>query len=150
MSDDIESLKRLKIEPRRDRVHLPQIGAPQADPIDEAYGGTGRRPDGPIDKEALRTAIVDALKLVFDPEIPVNVYDLGLIYGFEIDDDANVAIEMTLTAPACPVAGMLVNEVAKRVGDVPGVNTSRVKLTWDPPWTKDRMSEDALLELGLL
>jgi len=103
-----------------------------------------------VDDETLRERIVAALKEVHDPEIPLNIYDLGLIYGFEIGEDRHVEIEMTLTAPGCPVAGMLVEQVAQKVGDVPGVSSSHVELTWDPPWTMDRMSDEARLELGLL
>lgn len=154
--DDIEGLKVHKIQSRRDsRLHLPQMGptglpvSPPAEDVDEAYGGSGRAPDAPVDVETTRERIVAALKTVFDPEIPVNVYDLGLIYGFEVQPDGKVEVEMTLTAPACPVAGALVQEVADKVGAVDGVSQSHVQLTWDPPWTKDRMTEEAMLELGL-
>jgi len=115
----------------------------------EAYGGSGARSDQ-VGEGELRNRIVAALKTVYDPEIPLNIYDLGLIYGFEVDDGGKVDISMTLTAPGCPVAGSLVKEVADTVGDVDGVARSHVTLTWDPPWTKDRMSEEAMLELGLL
>ncbi len=118
-------------------------------PNPEAFGGTGER-TAQVDEAELRPRIVEALKSVYDPEIPLNIYDLGLIYGFEIDGDGNVEIAMTLTAPGCPVAGSLVKQVADAVGDVEGVAKSHVSLTWDPPWSKDRMSEAALLELGLL
>jgi FeS assembly SUF system protein len=152
MSDDIEHLKVHKIVERdvEGRVGLTVYGQPaRREMVTEAFGG-GEAAGSEVDHETLRTRIVDALKTIYDPEIPVNVYDLGLIYGFTIDDAANVELTMTLTAPGCPVAGMIVNEVAKRVGEVEGVRTSHVKLTWDPPWTKERMSEEALLELGLL
>lgn len=132
------------------RVTLGVYGQP--DPggeVGEARGGTGELAEE-LSEDVLREQVVEALKSVHDPEIPLNIYDLGLIYGFTIDTESNVAIEMTLTAPACPVAGMIVQEVARVVGDLPGVRTSRVDLTWDPPWTKDRMSDEALLELGLL
>ncbi len=126
---------------------LADVGGPE---VDEAYGGSGIAPEGPVDKDAMGEAIVAALKQVYDPEIPVNIYDLGLIYGFEIDDDANVEISMTLTAPGCPVAGYMVEQVARQVGEVSGVQRSHVTLTWSPPWTKYRMTEAAMLELGLL
>lgn len=117
----------------------------------EAFGGPGHlEPEEPIEKSALREQILHVLRGIFDPEIPVNIYDLGLIYGFDLDDDASVEIQMTLTAPACPVAGSLVQDVADRVGKIPGISRSHVKLVWDPPWTQDRMSEEAKLELGLL
>ena len=118
--------------------------------IREAFGGTGEIPEGPVDKTAIHERVVEALKTIEDPEIPVNIYDLGLIYGVEIDDQAKVEVRMTLTAPACPVAGALVREVATKTGDVEGVSRSHVELTWEPPWSQDRMTEEALLELGLL
>jgi FeS assembly SUF system protein len=116
----------------------------------EAYGGTGEAPGQPVDVDDLRARLTAVLKDIFDPEIPVNIYDLGLIYDMDISADGNVDIGMTLTAPACPVAGSLVAEVAERTGAVAGVSRSHVRLVWDPPWTKDRMSEEAQLELGLL
>jgi FeS assembly SUF system protein len=89
------------------------------------------------------------LQTVYDPEIPVNIHELGLIYGIEIDEGGNVEIRMTLTAPGCPVAGAIVQEVEFKVGQVPGVATCRVDLVWEPPWTMDRMSEAARLQLGM-
>lgn len=97
-----------------------------------------------------REQIIEALREVFDPEIPVNVYDLGLIYTIDIDLDHNVQIRMTLTAPACPVADQILNDVRSRVRNVEGVKSAKVDLVFDPPWTKERMSEAALLELGLI
>ena len=94
--------------------------------------------------------VVEALQTVYDPEIPVNIYDLGLIYDVDVDEDGSVSIEMTLTSPACPVAGTLPPEVEARVRDVPGVTDVDVELVWEPPWTPERMSEVAKLELGFL
>jgi FeS assembly SUF system protein len=149
MIDDIEGLKTNKISRSPDL--LPTLAPEQAEPEPiEHYAGSGIAPDRPIDKDAMESHIVAAIKCVYDPEIPVNIYDLGLIYGMDISDDARVEVQMTLTAPGCPVADSLVREVAERVGAVPGVQQSHVKLVWDPPWSKDRMSEEALLELGLL
>lgn len=98
----------------------------------------------------LRTRIVEGLKTVYDPEIPVNIYDLGLIYGFEIDDNFHVDVEMTLTAPGCPVAETFPGIVESAVRGVLGVSDARVELTFEPPWTMERMSEEAKLELGML
>jgi FeS assembly SUF system protein len=98
---------------------------------------------------SLQDQIVAALKKVFDPEMPVNIYELGLIYGIEIDDAGRVDIRMTLTAPNCPVAGSLPAEVERAVRGVPGVTGVRLELTFDPPWTKARMSEAAKLALGI-
>lgn len=100
--------------------------------------------------EALREAVVDALRTVFDPEIPVNIYELGLVYRCDVDAGGKVAIEMTLTAPGCPVAGTMPGMVQKAVEAVEGVGEVSVELVWDPPWDQSRMSEEARLELGFL
>lgn len=97
----------------------------------------------------LERDIVRALRQVFDPEIAVNVYDLGLIYELNVDEQHRVKIKMTLTAPNCPMADYVVGEVKKAVDDVPGVVSSDVELVWEPVWDKSRMSEEALIELGL-
>ena len=102
-----------------------------------------------LDKEALKADVIKALCQVFDPEIPVNIYDLGLIYDVEIDDDANVDVKMTLTTPGCPVAQTFPGTVERAVNDVEGVSDCMVELVWDPPWTQERMTEAAKLELGL-
>lgn len=154
MGDDIERLKIHKIQPRStaDHVFLPVAGGhpPSVEPITDAVGGTGEAPQQPIDPKEVEAAIVETLKTVYDPEIPVNIYELGLIYGIEVSDEGHAEIRMTLTAPACPVAGALVEEVAEKAGRAEGVATSHVELVWDPPWTPDRMSEAAKLELGMI
>ena len=94
--------------------------------------------------------IIAALRTVFDPEIPTNVYDLGLIYAIDAVGDDGIVIKMTLTAPGCPVAGTLPGLVERAVETVDGVEHCQVDLVWDPPWTKDRMSEAAQLELGMM
>ena len=101
-------------------------------------------------KESVLRDVVRALRMVYDPEIPVNIYDLGLIYDLKIDDDHKVFIEMTLTAPNCPMADELVENVNEAVKDVPGVTDVALKLVFEPEWDKSRMSEEAMLELGLL
>jgi FeS assembly SUF system protein len=102
------------------------------------------------DPEELREPIIAALRTVYDPEIPVNIYDLGLIYRIDIGEDASVAIDMTLTAPACPVAGMMPVMVREAVQKVEGVGDVEVELIWDPPWSQDKMTEEAQLQLGLM
>jgi len=97
----------------------------------------------------LKDDIIKALKKVYDPEMPVNIYELGLIYGIEVDDSGAANVRMTLTAPNCPVAGTLPGEVERAVRSVPGVTSAKIELTFDPPWSKDRMSEAAKLALGL-
>ncbi len=105
-------------------------------------------PDG--GDAALQEKVIEALKTVRDPEIPVNLVDLGLIYDLVVNRDGTVYVEMTLTTPACPVAGALPGQVRDAIAAVTGVQDARVKLVWSPPWTKDRMSEEAKLELGLM
>ncbi len=100
--------------------------------------------------EALREPIIAALRKVHDPEIPVNIYDLGLIYKIDIAEDGDIAIDMTLTAPACPVAGMMPVMVKDAVKTVGGVGEVEVELVWDPPWSPDTMSDEAKLQLGML
>jgi FeS assembly SUF system protein len=99
---------------------------------------------------ALQVAIVDALKEIYDPEIPVNIYDLGLIYNVEVTDDGHAVVTMTLTTPHCPVAESMPAEVELRVGSVPGVGHAEVNLVWDPAWDPSKMSDEAKLELGML
>jgi len=99
---------------------------------------------------SLEAEIVNLLKNVYDPEIPVNIYDLGLIYDIETDDSKKVVITMTLTAPNCPVADILPAEIKEKVGAIPGVTDVEINLVFDPPWNQSMMSEEALLELGML
>jgi FeS assembly SUF system protein len=103
-----------------------------------------------IADQDLLQAIIEALRTVFDPEIPTNIYDLGLIYAIDRVGEREIAVKMTLTAPGCPVAGTLPGMAASAVESVEGVDRCHVELVWDPPWTKDKMSEEAKLELGLL
>lgn len=98
----------------------------------------------------LYEAVIAAMKEIYDPEIPVNIYDLGLIYGVDVSPDADVVISMTLTTPNCPVAESMPAEVEIRAGAVPGVRDAEVVLVWDPPWDPQKMSDEARLELGML
>jgi FeS assembly SUF system protein len=114
--------------------------------------------DGESDKEkaqqtevdALGERVIEALRTVYDPEIPVNIYELGLVYKIDIEDDNRVNVEMTLTSPACPVAGSLPGEVEAKVREIEGVTDASVELVWDPPWHPGMMTEEAQLELGIL
>ena len=108
------------------------------------------RPDPDEGDAALQERVLEAMKTVRDPEIPVNLVDLGLIYELIVRKDGTVYVEMTLTTPACPVAGSLPGQVEAAVKAVEGVKEVRVKLVWTPPWTRDRMTEEAKLELGLM
>ena len=104
----------------------------------------------PVNKMLLEADVIEALRTIYDPEIPVNIYEMGLIYAIEISEDGVVKIDMTLTAPGCPVAVTLPIEVKEKVAHVRGVADAVVEVVWDPPWTPDRMSEEAKLELGWL
>ena len=99
---------------------------------------------------AIYEGVIEALKEIYDPEIPVNIYDLGLIYGVDVSDDGAVAVSMTLTTPHCPVAESMPGEVEMRVAAVPGVRDAEVSLVWDPPWDMGKMTDEAKLELGML
>jgi FeS assembly SUF system protein len=123
--------------PRAESSQTPETPALPAEPL------TGQQ------IEELRQRIVAALCTCFDPEIPVNIYELGLIYEIDIQATGNVTVRMTLTSPACPAAGSLPPEVEHKVKGIPGVASARVEIVWNPPWTKDRMSEAAKLQLGI-
>jgi FeS assembly SUF system protein len=112
-----------------------------AKPAADGVGGEG---------SDLQTAVIEALREIYDPEIPVNIYDLGLIYGVEVDDSADATVTMTLTTPHCPVAESMPGEVELRVASVPGIRDAEVNLVWDPPWGPHKMSDEARLELGML
>jgi FeS assembly SUF system protein len=119
---------------------------------DGAYGFAVQNPNNPNppdSEDALKQTIIDALRTVFDPEIPVNIYDLGLIYEINIDEAKMATVRMTLTAPNCPAAEQLPQEVESKTKGVPGIKDAKVVLVWEPPWDKEMMSESAKLELGI-
>ena len=101
-----------------------------------------------IDPKTIEAGVIQALKTCYDPEIPVDIYELGLIYALDVDATGKVTVKMTLTSPACPVAGSLPGEVEATVKAVPGVSDAKIDLVWDPPWDKEMMSEAAKLQLG--
>jgi FeS assembly SUF system protein len=109
----------------------------------------GKKPEPSASAEELSARVIEALRTVHDPEIPLNIYDLGLIYGLDVDQASNVHLRMTLTAPGCPVAGSLVREVHDKLVRVPGVRHAKTELVWDPPWSRDRLTDAAKLTLGL-
>lgn len=125
--------------PKRERDYLE--GFLHKKPAEGPVGGAGSE---------LQQAVIDALKEIYDPEIPVNIYDLGLIYGVDVDDEADATITMTLTTPHCPVAETMPGEVELRASSVPGIRDAEVVLVWDPPWSPEKMSDEARLELGML
>ena len=137
VEDVVEETPAEKLERKRDYLE----GFLQAKPQGLAPGEPGGE---------LYEAVIAALKEIYDPEIPVNIYDLGLIYGVEVSAEGEVAITMTLTTPHCPVAESMPGEVELRAASVPGVRDAEVNLVWDPPWGPDRMSDEARLELGML
>ena len=123
--------------------------APPTAPEPQAAAGTSFNRD-PLNTLTFTPRIVDALAKVYDPEIQVNIYELGLVYDIEVDSDANVLVRMTLTAPACPSAQTIPLDAERRIREVEGLKDVKVEVVWDPPWTKDRMSDAAKLTLGML
>ena len=120
-----------------------------SEPTETATAETPATSDTPFDPTDVEEGIVEALKTVFDPEIPVNIYELGLIYDIDIQEPGDIHIKMTLTSPMCPVAGSLPGEVEKKVAAVSGVGAVDVELVWDPAWNPSMMSEAARLQLGM-
>ena len=132
------------MEPTATHDALESAGESQESPAAEQGA-----PTQPVaDVRALEEQIVDVLRTIYDPEIPVNIYDLGLVYKVDVDPEAHVAIEMTLTAPGCPVAGSMPGEVERKVLTVPGVASVHVELVWEPAWNMNMLSEEAKLTLG--
>lgn len=103
-----------------------------------------------IDKGYIEQKIISVLETVYDPEIPVNIYELGMIYNIKVDEEAKVEITMTLTSPSCPVAESLPGEVRQRIKDIEDIKDVKINLVWEPPWNKDMMSDEAKLNLGFL
>lgn len=156
MSSDTFRIEEVEAETRpprarvEDAVDAPAVGERKRDYLD---GFLAQKPQGDAANEpggALYEAIIDALKEIYDPEIPVNIYELGLIYNVEVTDGGHAVVTMTLTTPHCPVAESMPSEVELRVGSVPGVSIADVNLVWDPPWDPAKMSDEARLELGML
>lgn len=134
------------------RTELTVGGNPTPNP-DENSQQPGEEPQASTTNDLnipLDERIVDAIREVYDPEIPVNIYDLGLIYAVEVSDEADAVVTMTLTTPHCPVAESMPGEVELRVSSVPGIRDAEVNLVWDPPWDPAKMSDEARLELGML
>jgi FeS assembly SUF system protein len=141
-------------QPSNEPVRL--IPLSDAPPAPEPVAETAAPPPAtsfaadPINSLTFKPLIAEQLAKVFDPEIPVNIYELGLIYDIDVDSAANVQIRMTLTAPGCPAAQSIPLDVERRVKEIAGVKDVKVEIVWDPPWTKDRMSDVAKLSLGML
>ncbi len=118
--------------------------------LDERTAPEAEQSTAPVSTSDIEAKVIDMLRSCYDPEIPVDIYELGLIYSVVVDDDRNVLITMTLTAPACPVAETLPGSVESRVASIPEVNSAKVELTFEPPWDKSMMSEAAMFQLGFL
>ena len=142
-SGKVEELKREVQQNPPDPIAAPAQAAGAATTEGETATQTPRQRD-------IQRKVEGALRTIYDPEIPVNIYDLGLIYEVKVDETDAVRVKMTLTAPACPVAGSLPGEVEAKIEQIPEVRTANVELVWDPPWSKDRMSESAMLDLGFM
>ncbi len=139
--DAVEAPARARVTPEFERKRDYLTGFLTEQPKDEAVHGPG----GDV-----QAAIVEVLKTIYDPEIPVDIYELGLIYDVAVSEDGDAVVTMTLTTPHCPVAESMPGEVELRVLSVPGVRDAEVKLVWDPPWDPSKMSDEARLELGML
>jgi FeS assembly SUF system protein len=126
-----------------------ESGSAQGDAATPAAQTQSVEPAGPVNVEQVEQEIIQVLKTVYDPEIPVNIYELGLIYNVAIAESGDVDVKMTLTSPACPVAGSLPPEVQYKIQEIPGTREVRVDLVWDPPWNMSMMTEAARLQLGL-
>ena len=143
-TEEVESATpapRARVTPEFERKRDYLAGFLSGQPQDEPAGGPGGD---------LQATVVEALKSIYDPEIPVDIYELGLIYNVEISEDGDATVTMTLTTPHCPVAESLPQEVELRVMSVPGIRDAVVNLVWDPPWDPSKMSDEARLELGML
>jgi FeS assembly SUF system protein len=143
-TEEVESVSpppRARVNPEFERKRDYLAGFLSGEKEPEPAGGAG---------SDLQASVVDVLKSIYDPEIPVDIYELGLIYNVEISQDGDATITMTLTTPHCPVAESLPNEVELRVMSVPGIRDAVVNLVWDPPWDPSKMSDEARLELGML
>ena len=139
--DDVGTPQRARVTPEFERKRDYLEGFLKAEPL----ALDPSTPGGP-----LQESVIEALKSIYDPEIPVDIYELGLIYDVAISEDGDAVVTMTLTTPHCPVAESLPNEVELRVLSVPGIRDAEVKLVWDPPWDPSKMSDEARLELGML
>ncbi|SRR6266852_1323474 len=128
-------------KPAPDASGLPAAGPTPASAVEASLG--------PVDVGEIEEKIIATLRTCYDPEIPVNIYEMGLIYDIDVNPSGDVALQMTLTSPACPVAGSLPPEVQAKIAAIPGVKSAKVDVVWDPPWTPERMSEAARLELGM-
>ena len=149
---DIEQVDHVETPPRA-RVEVEPVGETFARKRDYLTGFLSEeKPAAPVGGAggALQEAVIDVLKTIYDPEIPVDIYELGLIYDVAASDDGDVVVSMTLTTPNCPVAETMPGEVELRVLSVPGVRDAEVKLVWEPAWDPSKMSDEARLELGML
>jgi len=147
--------RKIEIEEVEEAVKPPKARVSESFERKRDYlaGFLAQKPEEPAPVEPrgdLYEAVIEALKEIYDPEIPVNIYDLGLIYDVEITPENHAMVKMTLTTPHCPVAESMPGEIELRVGAVPGVGHAEVELVWDPPWDPQKMSDEAKLELGML
>jgi FeS assembly SUF system protein len=152
MTYEVEEVEGV-VPPPKARIEVETPAETLARKRDYLEGFLAQQPQGVAAGEPggdLYEAVIDALKEIYDPEIPVNIYELGLIYGVEVTGDGDASVTMTLTTPHCPVAESMPAEVELRVSSVPGIRQADVHLVWDPPWDPQKMSDEAKLELGML
>src|SRR5687768_8307229 len=153
MSDDAphnkQSLPVLPSSGRAEQMRREMSEAPPSRTATDPAHAPAPASNLPPELKLVEAKVIEAVRQVYDPEIPVNIYELGLIYAIDVKPDKTVDIRMTLTTPACPVAGSLPGEVQRRVEAVPEVTSANVELVWDPPWDRSMMSEAAMLQLGM-
>jgi FeS assembly SUF system protein len=145
----LSRLFRKKQEAPAPRVEAAEAAAPGAPEPQPAAPRAAQPSDRPAQPGEIEQGVIEVLRTVYDPEIPVNIYELGLVYAVDVDASGKVVIRMTLTSPGCPVAGSLPYEVETKARGVPGVTDAHVDLVWDPPWDPDKMTEAAKLQLGI-
>jgi FeS assembly SUF system protein len=149
--DAVETPPRARVALDEPAAETPAVTPPRERDYLDGFLSQKPQSDAPGEPGgALYEGVIEALKEIYDPEIPVNIYDLGLIYGVEVTEAGHAVVTMTLTTPNCPVAESMPGEVEMRVGAVPGVGSAEVNLVWDPAWDPQKMSDDAKLELGML
>lgn len=151
--DSVTAPRRARVDDQPEESPAEKLADKLGRKRDYLEGFLAQQPEGVPPGEPgghLYEAVIAALREIFDPEIPVNIYDLGLIYGVDVASDGAVVVTMTLTTPHCPVAESMPGEVELRIGSIPGVRDAEVNLVWDPPWDPAKMSDEAKLELGML
>ncbi len=149
MNTDPQPPQSLTVLPNSGKVEQLRREMAENPPTSASFRTETDPANAPPEHRILEGKVIEAVRQVYDPEIPVNIYELGLIYAIDVQPDRSVNVRMTLTTPACPVAGSLPGEVERRIEAIPEVTTAKIDLVWDPPWDRSMMSEAAMLQLGM-